>query len=75
MGWSARWTPAPGEDIVLLQLIACPEPSCRVPAEVSDRFALSSTSGPIEYIRTYCLRRHIFTVPAERVVVLETAPR
>jgi hypothetical protein len=57
---------------VLLQLIACPEASCRVPAEVSDRFVLMSTSGPVEYVRTYCLRRHIFTVPTERVTVLET---
>ena len=58
---------------MLLQLIACPEPSCRVPAEVSDRFVLASTDGPIEYVRTYCVRRHIFTVPTERIAVLETA--
>jgi hypothetical protein len=56
---------------VLLQLIACPEQSCRVPAEVSDRFVLMSTSGPIEYVRTYCLRRHIFTVPTERIASIE----
>ena len=50
-----------------LHLISCPDLSCGVPAEVIDRFALSSTDGPIEYLRTYCVGKHIFTVPAERV--------
>ena len=58
------------EAVVLLQLIACPDESCGLPAEVCDRFVLTSTSGPIEYVRTYCVVRHIFTVPTERTASL-----
>ncbi len=50
-----------------LHIIACPDPLCGLPAEVVDRFTFSSTDGPIEHVRTYCLHRHIFTVPSARV--------
>jgi hypothetical protein len=36
----------------------CPE--CGAPAEVTDRFALESTDGPIEHVRVQCVRRHWF---------------
>jgi hypothetical protein len=52
---------------VELQIVACPDLSCGVPAEVVDRFVLTSTDGPIEHLRTYCVQRHIFTVTTERV--------
>jgi len=51
----------------MLQLATCPEPACGVPAEVTDRFTLPSTDGPIEHVKTYCARRHIFMLPADRV--------
>ena len=56
---------------MLLQLTACPDASCRVPAEITDRFVLGSTDGPIEYVRTYCLQRHVFTVPTARTAGTE----
>jgi hypothetical protein len=43
----------------------CPE--CGRPAEVRDRFALSSTHGRIDHVRTMCVERHVRTVPAERL--------
>ncbi len=43
----------------------CPE--CGRPAEVRDRFALASTEGRIDHVRTMCVVRHVRTVPAERL--------
>ncbi len=51
----------------MLQLATCPEPTCGAPAEVTDRFTLQSTDGPIEHAKTYCARRHIFMLPSNRV--------
>jgi hypothetical protein len=36
----------------------CPE--CGAPAEVTDRFTLESTDGPMEHVRVMCVRRHWF---------------
>jgi len=51
----------------MLELATCPEPTCGAPAEVTDRFTLPSTDGPIEHVTTYCASRHIFMLPADRV--------
>jgi hypothetical protein len=47
--------------------VSCPDPACHAPAEVLDRYALGSTDGRWEHVRTYCVRRHIFVLPTERV--------
>ncbi|HLT11749.1 MAG TPA: hypothetical protein VK028_13255 [Micromonosporaceae bacterium] len=47
-----------------LEFVACPEPTCRAPAEVLDRVRLYSTSGAMEHVKTVCVRRHYFLVPA-----------
>ena len=52
---------------MVLQLTTCPDRSCGVPAEVTDHFVLPSTGGLIEHVRTYCVRRHTFTVAAARI--------
>lgn len=43
----------------------CPE--CGAPAEVTDRFVLESTDGPIEHATVVCALRHRFTVLVERL--------
>lgn len=45
-----------------MEIIPCPDPACSSPAEVIDRWALESTDGPVEHLKTRCLSRHIFTV-------------
>jgi hypothetical protein len=50
---------------VLPEIIACPEPTCLAPAEVTDRFVLASTDGPVEHVRTRCLDGHGFTQMVE----------
>jgi hypothetical protein len=51
----------------MLHLIACPDPVCGAPAEVVDKFVASSTQGPVVHLRTHCVGRHSFLVPADRV--------
>jgi len=41
----------------------CPE--CWAPAEVTDRFVLESTDGPIEHLRIQCAGRHWFLMSTE----------
>jgi hypothetical protein len=50
----------------MIETTTCPDPECLAPAEVLDRFDLSSTDGPIEHIRTQCAMRHIYTVATDR---------
>jgi hypothetical protein len=48
-----------------LQLVGCPQ--CMAPAEITDRFVLESTSGPVEHLTVFCLHRHRFTLLAEHL--------
>jgi hypothetical protein len=46
-------------------------PQCELPAEVIDRFSLSSTDGPIAHVKIACLAGHVFTPPADDVTSLD----
>jgi hypothetical protein len=60
----------------LHELSICPEPSCRMVAEIHDRFTLGSTDGPIEHVKTYCVNRHVVVLPTDhRWLVGDAAPR
>jgi hypothetical protein len=45
--------------------VRCPE--CELPATIIDRFTLSSTGGPAEFLKIRCLAGHWFTPWAEDV--------
>jgi hypothetical protein len=47
----------------LLTLIPCPE--CGFPAEVTDRFLLAGTSGPVDHVVLQCAAGHFFRMPSE----------
>jgi hypothetical protein len=47
----------------LLTLIFCPE--CDVPAEVTDRFSLPSTEGPVDHVALACAAGHYFRMPSD----------
>lgn len=49
-------------------LFDCPE--CGLPATVSVRDRLSSTSGPVEHVDVHCAAGHRFLGPAESLRVL-----
>lgn len=46
--------------------VACPE--CLLPAEITDRFRLPSTDGPVEHVRVSCVAHHHFCLPLDKVV-------
>jgi hypothetical protein len=51
----------------VLVLIACPE--CSNPAEVTDRFMLPSTAGPIGHVVIDCAAGHHFRMASDRLPV------
>ena len=73
---SATDTTGGGTPMLFLQTTRCPEAGCHLPAEITDRFVLQSTDGPIEHVKIYCLGKHIFVMPVERLLPIEQpAPR
>lgn len=47
--------------------VTCPDQDCGCIAEITDRFDLASTDGPLSHVETCCVRRHVFRLPAYRV--------
>ena len=58
-------------DVWALHIVGCPQ--CQAPAEITDRFVLASTTGPVEHLTVLCLHRHRFTITTERL--LAVSPR
>jgi hypothetical protein len=56
------------------EFLACPEPSCGAPAEVVDRWAFASSSGPVPHVKTFCAAGHVFT-PSEEALRRRQAVR
>lgn len=46
-------------------LVPCPE--CDAPAEITERFRLPSTDGPVELIVVQCVADHYFKMAADRL--------
>ena len=49
----------------MLTLLPCPE--CRVPAEVTERFSLPSTDGPVDHLALSCAAGHHFKMAIDRL--------
>jgi hypothetical protein len=49
-------------------------PDCRAPAEITDRFVLESTDGPIEHVRLRCLGGHWFLMPTRSLAASRGTP-
>jgi hypothetical protein len=47
----------------LLTVISCPQ--CGVPAEVTERFSLQSTDGPVSHIALSCVAGHHFRMTVD----------
>jgi hypothetical protein len=47
----------------VLTLIFCPE--CNVPAEVTERFSLPSTEGPVDHVALACAAGHHFRMASD----------
>jgi len=57
------WHTGASEGRSLLTLVPCPD--CGVPAEVTERFTLSSTDGPVDHIALRCAGNHHFRMPVD----------
>jgi hypothetical protein len=53
------------EGLAMLQLIACPDPTCQAPARIVGRWSWGSSDGPVEHVKTRCERGHWFTPTAD----------
>src|SRR5215467_7780870 len=53
------------EGRTLLTVIPCPD--CGVPAEVTERFSLSSTDGPVRHVALSCATGHHFRMAVDRL--------
>jgi hypothetical protein len=51
----------------VLTLVACPE--CASPAEITDRFVLPSTAGPVGHVVLDCAAGHHFRMASDRLAV------
>jgi hypothetical protein len=49
------------ESVAMLQVFSCPDPTCRAPARVVDRWTWASSDGPVHHVKTMCQRGHWFT--------------
>jgi hypothetical protein len=49
--------------MITLELSFCP--ACGAVAEITDRFVLASTDGPIDHLALSCVTGHRFRMPAE----------
>jgi len=44
-----------------------PCPDCGVPAEITERFCLPSTDGPVDHVALFCVAGHHFRMAADRL--------
>ena len=49
----------------MLTLTSCPD--CHAPAEITDRFTLASTDGPVAHVAVSCLAGHHYRMPAGKL--------
>lgn len=55
--------PGRGGPGVSARLVMCPE--CELPAEITERFWLDSTDGPVLHVCVTCVDGHYFRMPAD----------
>ena len=56
----------------MLTLVSCPD--CGARAEITERFRLASTDGPVEHIAVHCTAGHHFRMPADRLIARPPRP-
>jgi len=59
--------------MLAMRLVSCPE--CSAPAEITERFRLPSTDGPVDHIVLRCAAGHHFRMPADMLPALQPRPR
>jgi hypothetical protein len=57
----------------MLSLVPCPD--CGVPAEITERFCLPSTDGPVDHIVLWCAAGHHFRMAADMLPARQPDPQ
>jgi hypothetical protein len=53
-------------------LLNCP--TCGLPAEITDRFILDGTPGPVEHVKIVCVKGHWYTPAVDQLPALDPEP-
>jgi hypothetical protein len=61
-------------DDAMPDVIACPDPTCRAPARIVDRWTWASSDGPVEHVKTGCERGHWFTPTVDSLDLTQVQP-
>jgi hypothetical protein len=61
-------------DDAMPDVIACPDPTCRAPARIVDRWSWASSDGPVEHVKTGCERGHWFTPTVDSLHLRQVQP-
>ena len=56
----------------MMSLVSCPD--CGAPAEITERFGLPSTDGPVDHIVLRCAAGHHFRMAADRLPTPQPQP-
>ena len=48
-------------------IVSCPD--CNIPAEITERFSLPSTDGPVNHVAVRCAAGHHFRMAADRLTI------
>jgi hypothetical protein len=60
---SRDYHPGPGRQMIMPEFSPCP--ACGAIAEITDRFVLASTDGPVDHLALSCAAGHHFRMPAD----------
>ena len=52
----------------MTEIVVCPEPGCDAAAEIVSRWVWPSTDGPVEHVKTSCVRGHHRTLRTASLV-------
>jgi len=55
-----------------MSITSCP--GCGAPAEITERFTLASTDGPIAHVAVYCAGGHHYRMAADRLPAEPSRP-
>jgi hypothetical protein len=57
--------PAAAQDDPLLEC-----PTCRLPAQITERFTLRGSPGPVQHVKLACVAGHRYTPPVDQLPAL-----
>lgn len=60
-----------GRGLTRMDYVRCPQ--CDLPAEITERFSLASTDGPVNFVKIGCIAGHWYTPALADVELLQVS--